>query len=103
MFSIQSLAGIDKDIDNHLFQPLIIAFDHGQITIKFFREIICKNSNAGRLFEPGNAYDLSRSITSYLKISNQIRTESARKLAEDYAWSKVIQPVIGKMNMLGWC
>lgn len=73
----------------------VLTLGRGVITsdLPYFREVLEGNPDAGRLATTGNAKDFAEKIRTYLKISPKIRSEAARKLAEQYDWEKVVVPV----------
>jgi beta-1,4-mannosyltransferase len=61
--------------------------------LPFFREILSAEPDAGVLFEPGDAAGLARAIGAALEIPGARRTAASRRLADRYAWERVVPPV----------
>lgn len=62
--------------------------------LPYFREMLAGAPQAAALFEPGNAGALADAIRQCLKLPEDTRNAAARRLADSYDWSRVIQPVV---------
>lgn len=71
-----------------------LTFGKGVIAsdLPFFREILSGHEDAGVLVEPENVQALTDGIRRYLKTPLICRQTAARELADQYAWSRTIEP-----------
>ncbi|MBI3154347.1 MAG: glycosyltransferase family 4 protein [Burkholderiales bacterium] len=62
--------------------------------LPYFREMLRGDSAAGCLSRPGDSAALADSIVRMLQLDAQTRAAAARALADEYAWPKVVVPVV---------
>lgn len=66
--------------------------------LPYFHEVLANHSDAGMLVASEAPHDFAVSINKFLKKSPQLRSQSARNLAKQYSWAKVIPPVAKIIN-----
>lgn len=62
--------------------------------LPYFREVLRGDSAAGRLIPVGDSAALARAIVEMLRVDSVSRTSAARALADEYAWPKIVTPVV---------
>lgn len=61
--------------------------------LDFFREMLPNGSEAGRLFQAGNAEALAGAIREYLTVPLDKRRKAAHALAASLSWERCVEPV----------
>jgi glycosyltransferase involved in cell wall biosynthesis len=68
--------------------------------LPYFREILQDSSEAGMLVPANDPDALADGLQRYLDIDSTRRAAAARRLAEKYAWSEVVQPVLQELRRM---
>lgn len=66
--------------------------------LPFFRDMLAGHPDAGRLFMTGSHQSLAAVTSDYLNVPPHVRELAARSLADRYAWSQTIQPVLNEIS-----
>jgi glycosyltransferase involved in cell wall biosynthesis len=61
--------------------------------LPFFREVLDRDPTAGVVCASTRTEDTARAIREFFSIPVESRHAAARRIADEYAWAKVIQPV----------
>jgi glycosyltransferase involved in cell wall biosynthesis len=61
--------------------------------LPFFREMIANDPESGELCRPEDVADLARAIDAFFHVPVERRHAAARRVADLYAWDRVIRPV----------
>jgi glycosyltransferase involved in cell wall biosynthesis len=69
--------------------------------LPFFESLLADHPEAGRTFTVGDASHFVEAITAYLAIPVERRQAAARSLAGEFAWPRVIEPVVRIID--DWC
>jgi glycosyltransferase involved in cell wall biosynthesis len=69
--------------------------------LPFFESLLADHPAAGRTYTGADPRALGDAITAYLDIPPERRHAAARRLAGEFAWPRVIEPVVGVID--GWC
>jgi len=69
--------------------------------LPFFESLLADHPEAGRTFAAENPADFVEAITAYLAIPVERRHAAARSLAGEFAWPRVIEPVVRIID--DWC
>lgn len=68
--------------------------------LPFFREVLEGFPSAGILVKPNDPSALASGICKSLEISADVRTKSARTVADNFSWNKVVKPVVEAIKLL---
>lgn len=66
--------------------------------LPLFRNTVAREPQAGRLFAPNDVAACRSALEDFLAIPRGQRAQAARRLADGFAWNKVIQPVVDVLN-----
>jgi beta-1,4-mannosyltransferase len=69
--------------------------------LPFFESLLADHPEAGRTFTVGDPSHFVEAITAYLDIPLERRHAAARKLAGEFTWPRVIEPVVRIID--DWC
>jgi beta-1,4-mannosyltransferase len=69
--------------------------------LPFFESLLAGHPDAGRTFTAGDARDCARAIRAYLSVPPERRHSAARGLAGEFAWPRLVEPVVRVIE--GWC
>jgi len=68
--------------------------------LPYFREMLDGFELAGELYSPQTPDRLAAAINKYIRIPQELRSASARKLADKCNWSEVVTPVVEELKIL---
>lgn len=68
--------------------------------LPYFREVVKGDSVAARLIPVGDRAALARAIVDMLEIDASSRAAAARALADEYAWPRVVTPVVDAIKSI---
>jgi glycosyltransferase involved in cell wall biosynthesis len=71
--------------------------------LPFFREMLAPEPEAGELCPPDDPAALAAAIRRFFALPLVRRRAAAGRLAERYAWDRVVEPVVAKLQQLHLC